>query len=189
MDLVEAYQQSKDELTKNVKQIDAMISSYQEIQDIVTALPSKVEHEVFVPFAGSNRVLMRGIITDTNKLFSQLGETVFVARTAANTANTLKSRVHMATSIKADFNKQINEIDTRTNYASAGLPSEPFEAPKVSDTHDGAPGLIRKTPEGFLEIVETLPPDKNEPLIQEVPKPKPKMKKSKFAEEFSSSKK
>eukprot|EP01056_Protomagalhaensia_sp_Gyna25_P005600 Protomagalhaensia_sp_Gyna_25__5599@NODE_773_length_2646_cov_832_530495_g606_i0_p2_GENE_NODE_773_length_2646_cov_832_530495_g606_i0NODE_773_length_2646_cov_832_530495_g606_i0_p2_ORF_typecomplete_len223_score30_84Prefoldin/PF02996_17/3_3e14DUF4763/PF15960_5/0_0029Prefoldin_2/PF01920_20/0_019Snapin_Pallidin/PF14712_6/0_092Snapin_Pallidin/PF14712_6/3e03DUF1664/PF07889_12/0_16DUF1664/PF07889_12/2_4e02BLOC1_2/PF10046_9/0_42BLOC1_2/PF10046_9/1_1e03KELK/PF15796_5/0_71KELK/PF15796_5/7_3e02NPV_P10/PF05531 len=199
------WQQKQTELRQNVEQLDGMIQSYQEINELVSQLPQKVEHQVLLPLGGSQKVLIRGVVSDTNRILSQLGETVFVARTAANTKANLDARLQMATSIKADFTKQLDELQKREEFAAAGIAEIKAPEPKQTDIpqeHDG-PGVIRKTPEGFLEIVESIPLEGSRPalvarpLIQEIctstspspsEAPRAAPKRSRFAEEFMSKK-
>eukprot|EP01054_Gregarina_sp_Poly1_P001687 Gregarina_sp_Poly_1__1686@NODE_1432_length_4160_cov_258_183728_g950_i0_p5_GENE_NODE_1432_length_4160_cov_258_183728_g950_i0NODE_1432_length_4160_cov_258_183728_g950_i0_p5_ORF_typecomplete_len149_score26_56_NODE_1432_length_4160_cov_258_183728_g950_i026563102 len=58
--------------------------------------------------------------------------------------------------MRLDFQKQIQEVDHRQAFATASLPSKQRDGHLHEHQHHG-PGAIRKTPEGFLEIVETLP--------------------------------
>lgn len=185
-----AYTQQRRSLTDNLAEIETFIKSYEELNKLYDEIPKKVQHEVMVPFLGSSQVLVKGIIYSTNETYVQLGSDLFVKRLIPHAAKSAQKRLILANEMKRDCVKSINELDKRKEFAEqldlGNLSTEEIHPGSdqardfgISATNEGnvmpeyskdateeeqqrPKGSVRKTAEGFLEIIERMPEEGGE---------------------------
>src|SRR5699024_8179788 len=113
-------------------------------------LPNKLCHEIMVPLLGSETILVPGKIVDTKSCVMQMGDKVFVRRRVDKVSEILGQRRTMTKSLIRDYEKETAHTKRKAaTVQELGTDGHPAEEEIVKKTDKG---LVRKTPERFLEI-------------------------------------
>ena len=159
---------------KNSEALEERSQEYRELRGLLKELPSKVSHEIMVPFGPL--ASFPGQLVHTNEVLTQLSSEYFALRTADNAIAMVDRRLRRLDEEQRSASRELRELTLRRRLASgeavsAGSGSggsgqagaSGAGASEVSEV-PGVPGATTRVDEdGFLDIREPLDREEEEP--------------------------
>lgn len=143
-----------DEQIERHKQTAAVLETqakeYEDVRSVLVDLPSKVEHQIMVPFGPL--AFFAGRLEHTGEVLAQLSSEWFALRTTTHAIGLLDRRRARLQGNQADVAREVRELEGRRHVAAGAL----------GETSDGArtavpsvPGAtVREDEDGFFDIRE-----------------------------------
>jgi len=171
-------QESVRALQEKIESVEKIRRSYDEAIETLEFLPTKVQHEAILSIAGSKLAFFRGNIINTNTVLMQLSSEYYIKRTTDSAVKSLMKRRQTSVNLLKSFQDQLQDLKVTSQVLKDEPQFQQYQAassvPKrtkididlTKSTNAAAPsvaervlGSIRKTPEGFIEIIERIEDD------------------------------
>eukprot|EP01071_Lankesteria_metandrocarpae_P012791 Lankesteria_metandrocarpae@DN6279_c0_g1_i1.p2 len=150
-----------DRLEEEHKCLETFENELLGVARLLAQLPAKVEHEILVPFGPI--AFFPGRLVHTNEVKTCIGDDYYVHWTTPQARANVERRLQFVAEGKEEKLKNIKSIKERIGLSASTLAAEypataEGEEMPVEETLTGK-GSVRKTAEGFIEIMERLSDD------------------------------